>query len=134
MSDFNFQTFSRIELNYLADKFEALVKGNQKKDFADALVAKGVTEEAAKEALKERAKKILESHPNHQSAIITNEDTILLVRMRRANPSYKYRNYHFTREHPYVLMRTDDANDLLKMETGFVLATPEEVKEFYGRS
>ena len=134
MSDYDFLSLNKPELSYLADATGALVKGTNKQDFADALVAKNVSAEQAKELLKERQQKIVESHPNHQEPVIQKDDDVLLVRMRRANPSFEYRRYTFTQEHPYVLMSVDDANVLLRMETGFVIATPEEAKEFYGRS
>jgi hypothetical protein len=134
MSDYDFMSLNKPELSFLADEFGVLVKGNNKQDFVTALEERQVTPDEVKEALKQRQQRILESHPNHKEPVILKDDDVTLIRMRRANPMYEYRNHTFTQQHPYVLMSVADANDLLRMETGFLVASPEEVKEFYGRS
>jgi hypothetical protein len=134
MSDYDFLSLNKPELAFLADEFGALVKGTTKQDFADALSERPITADDVKEALKQRQQRILESHPNHKEPVILKDDDVTLIRMRRANPTFEYRNYTFTQQHPYVLMSVADANDLLRMETGFLMASPEEAKEFYGRS
>ena|SRR6478609_719281 len=133
-TSYNYEPLNRTELGFLADHFEALVKGNDKKALVDALEARNLTADEVKAALKERKDRIMASHPNHQEPVIQRDDDVQLIRMRRANPSYEYRRYTFTQEHPYVLMSVADANDLLKLETGFVIASAEEAKEFYGRN
>src|SRR6187431_969932 len=131
---YNFDPLNKIELTFLADEFGALVKGNDKKAMIEALEEKNLSPEAVKTALKQRQERIAASHPNHQEPVIQKDDDVMLVRMHRGNPSYEYRGYNFTQEHPYVIMSVKDASDLFTLETGFVVATPEEAKTFYGRS
>ena len=58
------------------------------------------------------------------------EDT-LLVKMERHNYSYETHGFTFTKEHPFVAMDKDTAQDIFDKEEGFRLATPKEVQEFY---
>jgi hypothetical protein len=37
----------------------------------------------------------------------------------------------FTKEHPFVAMKEDDAQAIFDKEDGFRIATPKEVQEFY---
>lgn len=131
---YNYDTLNKIQLTYLADKFGALVKGNGKTAMVDALIERDLDPEVIKGALKLREEQIDSEHPNHQEPLIKKDDDVQLVRMHRANPSFQYRGFKFTSEHPYVLMGKHDCNDLLRMETGFVIASPEEANEFYGRN
>lgn len=134
MAEYNYEPLNKTVLAYLADTFGALVKGNDKGAYVAALKERQIDAEEVKGALRLREQKIAESHPNHKEPVIQRDDDVLLVRMRRANPSYEYRRYTFTQDHPYVLMSVADANDLFKLETGFVIATPEEAREYYGRN
>jgi len=130
---YNYQPLNKIELTFLADAFGALVKGNDKAAMIAALEEKQLTPDEVKDALRLRRERITSSHPNHQEPVILRDDDVQLIRMRRANPSYEYRRHVFTQEHPYVLMSVKDASDLLNLETGFVIASAEEAKAFYGR-
>jgi hypothetical protein len=55
----------------------------------------------------------------------------ILVKMDRANFSYQAGRYNFTQEHPYVAMTEAEANYIFATETGFRMATPHEVQQFY---
>lgn len=54
-----------------------------------------------------------------------------LVKMTRLNPYYQVGKFTFTKEAPYNLV-DEQTLDLLMSEEGFVMATPKELKEFYG--
>ena len=60
----------------------------------------------------------------------------LVVRMTRQNARYDVeangRLYTFTREHPYASMPENDAEVITDREEGFRIASPSEVREFYG--
>jgi hypothetical protein len=60
----------------------------------------------------------------------------LVVRMTRQNPRFDVeangRLYTFTREHPYASMPEVDAEVITDREEGFRIASPSEVREFYG--
>lgn len=55
----------------------------------------------------------------------------VLVRMTRANFRYDILGYTFTKDHPFVAMKEDDAQKIFDVEEGFRLATPKEAQEFY---
>jgi hypothetical protein len=51
--------------------------------------------------------------------------------MTRANFRYDIMGYTFTKEHPFVAMHKEDAQEIFDKEEGFRLATPKEVQEYY---
>jgi hypothetical protein len=51
--------------------------------------------------------------------------------MTRANFRYDILGYTFTKEHPFMAMKEEDAQKIFDMEEGFRLATPREAQEFY---
>ena len=55
----------------------------------------------------------------------------VLVRMTRANYRYDILGHTFTKEHPFIAMKEDDAQKIFDVEEGFRLATPKEAQEFY---
>lgn len=55
-----------------------------------------------------------------------------LVKMVRDNPVFEVRGVRFTSQHPYALVAEPMANHLLEKEEGFRMATPSELREFYG--
>jgi hypothetical protein len=60
----------------------------------------------------------------------------LVVRMTRQNARYDAeaggRLYTFTKENPYCVMPEADAEIITDREEGFRIASPSEVREFYG--
>lgn len=56
--------------------------------------------------------------------------TVSLVKMVRSNPTFEIRGYRFTKTHPYALVKNEDVDFILNT-TGFRIATPNEVAEFY---
>jgi hypothetical protein len=62
----------------------------------------------------------------------TKSDDLVLLKMERGNPGYEaIGKYMFTQEHPYLPVPRADANEIFRLETGFRLATDEEVQSFY---
>lgn len=55
----------------------------------------------------------------------------ILVKMTRRNPYYQVRQYEFTQDNPYALVKLEDADFILLEEEGFRQATPREVQEYY---
>jgi hypothetical protein len=51
--------------------------------------------------------------------------------MTRANFRYDIMGFTFTKEHPFVAMNKEDAQEIFDKEEGFRLATPKEVQEYY---
>lgn len=61
------------------------------------------------------------------------EPTYRVVKLINPSRYFEALSYVFTREHPYVLVLTDDASTLIENFDGaFREASPREVKEFYG--
>lgn len=56
----------------------------------------------------------------------------VLLKMDRENPTYMIRGYKFTRANPFALVASTDADYILEHEEGFKVASPREVKEYYG--
>lgn len=74
---------------------------------------------------------IIENTPPVVTASTTVPDTVL-IKMSRENPRYDIRGYKFTKDHPFALVRSDDAEYIVSEVEGFGYATPREAKEFYG--
>jgi hypothetical protein len=131
---YNYSTLNKTELSFLVDRFSALAKGNQKGDLIAALEERNPSEQDVKDALKKRREDIEKMDPNHKEPAFLRNDDVLLIRMRRQNPRFDFRSYTFTQEHPFVLMPTADAQALMQFEKGFLIATPQEAREYYGRN
>lgn len=61
------------------------------------------------------------------------EEDYVVVKMTRENVRYDTGTYRFTRDNPFVLMKEEDADRLFECEEGFRIATPRELREYYGR-
>lgn len=59
------------------------------------------------------------------------KNSVELLKMERWNPTFRVLGYEFTREHPFVLMKPEDAVWIMSHEEGFRIATPQEAEEFY---
>jgi hypothetical protein len=78
--------------------------------------------------------KVVEGKVRTQAAPVdvTTVDSYL-IKMDRDNPYFEHKGYKFTSEHPYVVMPAADADDILRREEGFSIATPSEAAEYYNR-
>lgn len=59
------------------------------------------------------------------------KNSVELLKMERWNPTFSVLGYKFEREHPFVLVKPEDAEWIMAHEEGFRIATPEEAEEFY---
>lgn len=76
-----------------------------------------------------------EEEPQEELAPASNmfsKNTSVLVKMDRQNPTFEIRGYKFTKEHPYVVVSQEDAQDIIDSASGFRMATPKEVRSYYG--
>lgn len=55
----------------------------------------------------------------------------LLLKMVRQNPSFEVLGYKFTKTHPFQVMPQEDAQKVMDLYEGFVIASPDEAKSFY---
>jgi hypothetical protein len=134
----SFETLKVAELRKIAEDFAVDTDGiKNKADIIAALAEEGVTwsvyqktikdiEEAADEFSEDSEEILPRFDPKAQA-----EDTVL-VRMTRENYRYDILGFTFTKEHPFVAMTEDDAQEIFDKEEGFRLATPKEVQEYYG--
>lgn len=132
----SFETLKVAELRKIAEDFAVDTDGiKNKADIIAALTEEGVTWSVYQKTIKdveEAAEEFADTeeilprfNPNAQP-----EDTVL-VRMTRENYRYDILGFTFTKEHPFVAMTEDDAQEIFDKEEGFRLATPKEVQEYY---
>jgi hypothetical protein len=123
------------DLREVAEMFGVDVAGLNKQDTLNALELEGVTYEAY-EAFANAEKVDPKDEGYVQKPVVQDVGSLLLVKMERQNPAYEVRTpggtYEFTTRHPFLPINEDDAEFIFDTEDGFRLATPKEVKSFYG--
>lgn len=131
----SFETMKVAELKKIAEDFAVDTENlKNKADVIAALAEEGVTyavyaktiANLEDEAEVEAQEVLPRFDPKKDQA----EDTVL-VRMTRANMRYDILGHTFTKDHPFVAMKEDDAQKIFDVEEGFRLATPREAQEFY---
>ena len=87
---------------------------------------------------------VLEMHPTEAEtpvvAVVTTpqaigEDAVdrkNLVKMTRRNASYEIRGHKYTQDQPFNLVNDEDATYLVEYDKGFSMASPSELKAFFG--
>lgn len=130
----SFETLKVSELKKIAEDFGVEIDGlKNKTDIIAALSEEGVTW-----AVYQKTVEKIEEEEDMSADVLAKpevkkanpEDTVL-VKMERQNYSYETHGFTFTKEHPYVAMDKDTAQEIFDKEEGFRLATPKEVQEFY---
>lgn len=131
----SFDTLKVAELKQIAEDFAVEVDGlKNKADIIAALAEEGVTwavysktiEKINDEAEDVSVEVLPKFDPNKEQA----EDSVL-VRMTRSNFRYDILGFTFTKDHPFVAMKPEQAQAIFDKEEGFRLATPAEAREFY---
>mgnify|MGYP006280262579 CR=1 FL=1 len=131
----SFDTLKVTELKEIAANFGVdLEEAKNKGEILALLVEEGVTYEMYKQfADADKVEDDLsqpEPKAKKESKTKKSQETVL-VKMDRANASYETYGYEFTREHPYVAVQIDIAQEIFDNVEGFRMATPREVQEFY---
>jgi UDP-N-acetyl-D-mannosaminuronate dehydrogenase len=130
----SFETLKVSELKTIAEDFGVEIDGLKNKiDIIAALSEEGVTwavyQKTVKDIEEEEDVSVevpVRLDPKKELA----EDTVL-VKMERDNFRYDIQGHTFTKEHPYVAMNKEQAQNIFDKEEGFRLATPKEVQDFY---
>lgn len=130
-----FETLKVNELKKIAEDFAVDIDGlKNKSEIIAALAEEGVTYsvyaktiEKVEEESEIEAQEVL---PRFDPKKDQPKDNVL-VRMTRANFRYDILGYTFTKDHPFVAMKEDDAQKIFDVEEGFRLATPREAQDFY---
>lgn len=130
----SFEALKVAELKQIAEDFAVEVEGlKNKADIIAALSEEGVTWSVYQKTQKdlEEAEDLAdEILPRFDSKKEISKDEVL-VRMTRENFRYDIMGYTFTKDHPFVAMSEDKAQEIFDKEEGFRLATPKEVQEYY---
>lgn len=129
----SFDTLKVEDLKAIADSFGVDLEGAKTKaEIIAALAEEGVSYDTYKN-FAESEKEEVEEAPavkNKKSAAKSNETTVL-VKMERKNPTYETYGYVFTATHPFVAIPESIAQDIFDFESGFRMATPREVQDYY---
>lgn len=141
LGDKSFSELTVKELRPLAEMF-AVDLGNltKKADIIKEIEENGVTFEMYAATLEPEEEDPIELTLEDDSPLELPEPVVeeeeesdkVLVKMVRQNHSYEVLNYKFSRTHPFVLVSEDDADYLVEKDGGFRIATPRELREFYG--
>jgi hypothetical protein len=130
----SFDTLKVKELKEIAENFAVDTDGlKNKADIIAALAEEGVTWSVYQDTIKniedskEEADEVLPRLDPNQKL----DEDMVLVRMDRPNYRYDALGFTFTKEHPFVAMKPDEAQEIFDKEEGFRLATPREVQEYY---
>ena len=130
----SFEALKVAELKQIAEDFAVEVEGlKNKADIIAALSEEGVTWSVYQKTQKdlEEAEDVAdEILPRFDSKKEIAKDEVL-VRMTRENFRYDIMGYTFTKDHPFVAMSEEKAQEIFDKEEGFRLATPKEVQEYY---
>jgi hypothetical protein len=131
----SFETLKISDLRKIAEDFGVDTEDlKSKNDIIASLAEEGVTwavyEKTIKDveaATEDISQELLPKFdPNKEQP----ENTVL-VRMTRANFRYDIMGFTFTKDHPFVAMDKENAQQIFDKEEGFRLANPKEVQEFY---
>ena len=131
----SFETLKVTELRKIAEDFAVETEGlKNKNDIIAALAEEGVTWSVYNKTInkmeEETEDMLEETLPKFDPKAEQPENTVL-VRMTRDNFRYDIMGFTFTKEHPFVAMVSDKAQEIFDKEEGFRLANPKEVQDYY---
>jgi hypothetical protein len=131
----SFETLKISELKKIAEDFAVDADGlKTTADIVAALAEEGVTWSVYNSTIKkieeESEDMSVEILPKFDPKAAQPENTVL-VRMTRENFRFDIMGVTFTKEHPFVAVSEDVAQEIFDKEEGFRLASPREVQEYY---
>jgi hypothetical protein len=132
----SFETLKVAELRKIAEDFAVDTDGiKSKADIVAALAEEGVTWSVYQKTVKDIEEAAEEFADTEEILPRFNPDAqpenTVLVRMTRENFRYDVIGFTFTKEHPFIAMTEENAQEIFDKEEGFRLATPKEVQEYY---
>ena len=132
----SFETLKVAELRKIAEDFAVDTDGiKSKADIVAALAEEGVTWSVYQKTIKDLEEAAEEFADTEEILPRFNPDAQpenkVLVRMTRENYRYDVIGFTFTKEHPFIAMTEENAQEIFDKEEGFRLATPKEVQEYY---
>jgi ribosomal protein L12E/L44/L45/RPP1/RPP2 len=123
-----FEDMKVSELKQVAELFGVEVDGNRKASIVKALEQDGVSYDVY---LKMAPTSFPDPETPSDKPKVVKQENKILIRMDRANFSYETHGVRFTKEHPFQAVDEDVAADILYHDTGFRIASPHEVEQFY---
>ena len=129
----SFETLKVSELKKIASDFAVETEGlKNKADIIAALSEEGVSWSVYNTTLAKMEEEDMTTEvlPKFDPKADLPENTVL-VKMDTHNYRYDTMEFTFTKEHPFIAMNKDKAQEIFDKEEGFRLATPKEVQEFY---
>ena len=129
----SFETLKLSELKKVAEDFGVDIEElKSKKDIIAQLAEEGVSWSVYQKTVQDvnDATEEIEILPKFDPKKDISGDKVL-VKMERANFRYDILGFTFTREHPFVAMNEENAQEIFDREDGFRLATPKEAQDFY---
>lgn len=114
------------QARWLAKEFGVKTKAKSRDGILEALIEEGITLEMMQDTLSRRRE-------DGDEPKFTKKDPVVLIRMKRMNPTFEFRKYKFTQDHPFALMTEDDAVAIMTLEKGFSRATVQEAEQYYGK-
>jgi hypothetical protein len=132
----SFETLKVAELRKIAEDFAVDTdRIKSKADIVAALAEEGVTWSVYQKTIKDLEEAAEEFADTEEILPRFNPDAqpenTVLVRMTRENYRYDVIGFTFTKEHPFIAMTEENAQEIFDKEEGFRLATPKEVQEYY---
>jgi len=123
-----FEDMKVSELKQVAELFGVEVDGNRKAVIVKALETEGVSYDVY---LKMAPTSFPEPDSEHEEKKVVKVENKILLKMDRANYSYETHGVRFTKDHPFQAVDEQVAADILYNDTGFRIAAPHEVEQFY---
>lgn len=134
----SFQSLKVTELKSVAEGFGVDLDGVKGKDaIIEALEEEGVTYDLYQrfnEVEKDDFSDMIEAEyvsSGAQSFLEVDSQNTVLIKMERQNGMYQTAGFTFTRDHPFVAMTESQAQLIFDTETGFRMATPKEIQDYY---
>lgn len=134
----SFESLKIKELRDIADSFGVdLDNAKSKNSIIEILEEEGVTYD-----LYEKFSQVDKDDPSDMieadyvagdalKALDGDSQNTVLVKMERQNGLYQTAGFTFTRDHPFVAMTEYQAQFIFDTESGFRMATPKEIQEYY---
>lgn len=130
----SFDNMKLAELKQVAEAFGVdLEDVKTKSEVVATLVEEGVTYEMFKSFTDAEREEVEEEDTPAPVAKATKKQSksTVLVKMDRPFGSFETNGVVFTREHPFVAVPEDIAQNIFDYEVGFRMATPREIQDYY---
>lgn len=121
------------ELRQIADNFAVDIDPKDNKSvIVSKMVDHGVTWDYYQKAIGAEEIADAAETPAFDDPAESDVEEKVLLKMTRANGTFEVRGTKFTKANPYAIVNERDADFILEHYEGFSIASPKEVRAFYG--